>query len=626
MNIFVKTWSRLNYFIFISLLDEKVVVDISSGDLDNPPVRFRDCLFKITPPKRYSNRSPFQSQTSSEECENLNLLGSTLKYGNIIQLLNLKSEKYVTINKGGASATEKNGYKVFLDVIGSESSWFYVMPFFKMRSIGDDVVAGDQIYLQPAVANQLCLNVSRSDLNDKANCREVHVQSSKLNFKILLYLSYSENLNRFLKSGDVIRLFHVEQQKYLTNDDIDGVNQVFLRSTDRDPPVTATSSKALWEVEVIQENATRGGIAHWNSLFRFKHLTSGRYLITELDADAEVNDIYQLRAILNDGNAASVYELDSTSVTNADALIPSKSFARMRNISNNVWINASNHYIDNEIEKPISQKVVGSKFKDEREAFSLVSVDPLEIMELDFVSETQKILSRFALNRFNSFMHTWLPEQENLFTMVLQKLILFIVNVDCHQNFNNVAEEVLDIPDRRRQKLLREQEILSVIFRILDLFTTKTTLIRNNELNNNPVAKIHFQLCYKFIKLSQKKYRKNQEFIAKYFKLMQEHIGFGVGAEDAITALLNNNEKLLEKFITKDEIEIFVELVRKNLYDGHYFDYLSALCLSNNKAIPRIQQMISEVLFEENCDIIFELVNVDENSISLFENNHKVNV
>lgn len=54
-------------------------------------------------------------------------LGSTVKYGNIIQLLYLKSEKYLTINKGAQSATEKNGYQVLLDGVGSESSWFYKM-------------------------------------------------------------------------------------------------------------------------------------------------------------------------------------------------------------------------------------------------------------------------------------------------------------------------------------------------------------------------------------------------------------------------------------------------------------------------------------------------------------------
>lgn len=189
-------------------------------------------------------------------------------------------------------------------------------------------------------------------------------------------------------------MFHAEQEKYLTNDDYRNKQYVFIRSTARLSATSATSSKALWEVELVKKDPCRGGASRWSNLFRFKHLASGSYLAAEVDYDTtddpmrsklrgEPADlVYSLSSVSNAYNPdhSTIFELDETTITNSDSLVPRNSYVRLKHWASGHWVHSTAIPIDKEEEKPIMWKIGCAKIKEDKEAFQLIPVPPIEVI------------------------------------------------------------------------------------------------------------------------------------------------------------------------------------------------------------------------------------------------------
>uniref|UniRef100_A0A6G1SGD1 Inositol 1,4,5-trisphosphate receptor n=1 Tax=Aceria tosichella TaxID=561515 RepID=A0A6G1SGD1_9ACAR len=607
----------------------------------DPPKKFRDCLFRVCFQNKYDvqnelwrsshvdeelNKKLYEAakseQLSNQEKNQLKR-GTVVKYEDTIQLLHIKSNKYVTVNIKAPAPEDKDAIRVYLDSNGNEGSWFKVRSPYKYRSIGEDVICESIALVSDIMGtlnheDALYLHASNHYLSDNPDCLEINASRQSTSWTVKPFLDYTEDLDDFLKGGDVVRLFHTDQEKFLTMDTYnnDEIQHVFLRSTDRAKATSATSSKALWEVEVVHPDPCRASLARWNSLIRLKHLATERFLAADLDTDPTHDPmreklrnkgapVYKLISIEFSYDYATLFEFDSTTTNvNADDYIPIHSNITLKHHPTGTFVHSTSIYIDKDKKKNCMSKVGCAQNKGLDEVFAVIPVSATEIRDLDFVYDACVMLNE-ALDLIKEDVDSLgRAKAHRKLIELLAEIIHFIANKeDEPRKIERALTMLAENPNRERQKLLREQNVLKLLFDILEL--------------ENALDEINIdicRLCYKVLRLSFEGYRKNQEYIVKWDKFMQRQFGKNIYAEFTYSALFNSNMNLLEKSVTSADVKVFIDLIRMKR-QSTFLDCLGDLCITANGSVCSTTQTLicQAIIFESNDDILVETM-VDDSS------------
>eukprot|EP00004_Rigifila_ramosa_P001596 TRINITY_DN1154_c0_g1_i2.p1 TRINITY_DN1154_c0_g1~~TRINITY_DN1154_c0_g1_i2.p1 ORF type:complete len:2503 (+),score=673.94 TRINITY_DN1154_c0_g1_i2:327-7511(+) len=525
--------------------------------------------------------------------------GARVSYGDVIQLMHVKSGKFLTVLPKVLAELDKEASRLSLEDGGSTNAWLKIMPRFKLRSEGDNVYLGDLVTLY-SLKTSGAIFASTSPYPNEVRKYEASCSPVKLtSWKLQLYAPSSSTLAEGVKFSRMIRLFHPEASGFLaapTNPPVPGVepkkkDAYLFRPQGVDEFDEVLHSKAVWLIEDV--NVTQGGQVTWRHVFRLRAVNSGLYLCIEGATGLSKTD-RTARLVLTENRENENTHFSFLCTTSIDQSQPLefRTTAKLISVKTGLQVHSTGQLVstrENAGKLKFNFRLEGSSQKLDADAFVILDIPETYARDInESLSRVAKLHKFIGLNRDKANIT---KENALSYKTCLERSVFFLT-----KTADTDPLHCQGIPIVPRQNLVREQKYMDlVVAALLSPYTLGRFRLETVKKENSHVHTLT-RLAWKVLRHCFEDHRRNELYVGKcgWIPNIIDHLGFSIGAEDVLSTLLDNNKQLLDEYVNEDLIRYFIKFIREKGQNGSYVSFLKNLCVCLDQAIGETQEMILE--------------------------------
>jgi hypothetical protein len=649
-------------------------------------VLYRQCLFRIEPSRQYgfSNRlstykdKPHQVEEITERLkvqmqEELNgnnaelelSFGRHITFGERIQLRHIHSDSFLTVSLN--IAKENGCLQVELDSIGSESSWFEIMPVNKLRQEGEPVRYSDKFTLSTSVEkSKYYLHMQVTSLTKRNVSSEVNGCDTSTAWRAEKYISHADLKKNpsFVATGDSFRIMHQQYEGFLTVNSRDVqailptpvtvvpeeearklVKEAMCLIADVDYDANSAnviesdifvdytkSSLNIWELE--RQNFFIGGTTQLNELYRVKHISSGLFM--GVDANGRLK-------LMSDGNSPQVLFRFVDETAEAPTLTFSKT-VRIESCTDRQFIQVEKAKVD------IKSFFEGVEITQKEKAKLLLCPNPKERVRTSFILVDEQEANSIHVYQISLIIPKFLE-----FYRYLQVWGLFVLGKERYsedvqmakgkepeleegidricQILNNIRTRIIRLTDndlksiRTRQDAVRESGLLELLICIAQLAEIRlkrrisidpnasSSLIEEEELSSSKIAKPYLTRLvkdiYKTVRISINDNVLSCQSLLKYDSFLSSQLSFYKSEVGTILREAFSHSSDIMSAFKKTDFLSWIHQVKMVTDDNVneqtlILKILASMCVHKDKGVLKYQLLIEQELLSRDVLKIFK--------------------